>query len=103
MSKQSSEMADQDLQRSSTTRGRKRKGEIVLWEFWKLRWFKSAPKWRRYRSYRTLDEAVRVKNKRERERWWASSYKFKITLHGEEPVDYYSEQWHQHREQGQQE
>lgn len=104
MSKQTSEFPDKESTRAGTSRGRKRKGNFVLWEFWRLRphrlWKSS---WRRVRAYDTLEKAVAVKKKLMRE-WGRLFHRtYKIVSAGEEPADKHCEDWNKHRDQDKQE
>lgn len=82
-----------DSPRHSTSRGRKRKGEWVLWEFWRFRLFSRwKPRWKIIRSYRTKAEAEQVLRKRQREAWHKNCH-YRIAKAGEKPRDERDEKW----------
>lgn len=85
-------MPDKETQRATTSRGRKRKGQFCLWEFWQSKWMRWPPKWRMIRAYHSMEEAVRNKKKHQRDVWWRKCT-YKIALQGEEPADYECEKW----------
>jgi len=93
LSKQSSQFPDKETPSDRTSRGRKRKGDWVLWTFVRYKVFTHwRPRWKKYRSYRTFDEAERVLKKRQREVWWCYA-QYRIAKAGNEPRDEWDEKW----------
>jgi hypothetical protein len=87
MSKQTSEFPDrEDTAAERTTRGRKRKGQYVLWQWIEYTWTKHPGYWWKVRAYEKLADAEHNKKKLEREGWFKRRSKCVILPPGQRPA-----------------